>query len=218
MSLRRAERHRAAGEEVPASSRGQPEIRSHSAAVADDKESAGGPARVVTEDGAVQAELLAATRRGSPDALSALYERHGESVYDVAFRLTESSADAQDVVQEVFLGLPEALVTFDGRGSLEGWLRRVAVRTALLKLRRVRRRRETHLSLNRVPAAPARHIDRIELERALSQLPEALRVVLVLKEIEGFSHREIGDLLGIRPSASAVRLSRARQQLRNLLT
>jgi RNA polymerase sigma-70 factor (ECF subfamily) len=168
---------------------------------------------------ATRPEVLTRAGRGDRDALTQLYQEYAEGVYEAAFHLTESAADAQDVVQEVFLGLPEALRTYEGRGSFGSWLRTVTVRTALIKLRQRRRLREISLGFNRtgLSLAPAGHIDRIELERALSALPEKLRIVVVLKEIQGFSHREIAGLLGIRPSASAARLSRAREQLREHL-
>jgi RNA polymerase sigma-70 factor (ECF subfamily) len=164
-------------------------------------------------------EVLVRAGCGDRDALTHLYHEHAEVVYEAAFHLTESAADAQDVVQDVFLGLPEALRTYEGRGSFGSWLRTVTVRTALIKLRQRRRLREISLGFNRtgLSLAPTGHIDRIELERALSALPEKLRIVVVLKEIQGFSHKEIAGLLGIRPSASAARLSRAREQLRELL-
>lgn len=164
-------------------------------------------------------EVLARAGRGDRDALTRLYHEHADAVYETAFHLTESAADAQDVVQDVFLGLPEALRTYEGRGSFGSWLRIVTVRTALIKLRRHRRLREISLGFGRVGQSPAPEgdIDRIELERALGALSERLRVVVVLKDIQGFSHREIATLLGIRPSASAARLSRAREQLREYL-
>jgi RNA polymerase sigma-70 factor (ECF subfamily) len=168
---------------------------------------------------ATRPEVLRRAGRGDSDALTQLYHQHAEEVYEVAFHLTESAADAQDIVQEVFVGLPEALRTYAGLGSFDSWLRTVTVRTALVKLRQRRRLREISLGFSRtaLSLAPAGHIDRIELERALTALPEKLRIVVVLKEIQGFSHKEIAGLLGIRPSASAARLSRARHQLREHL-
>lgn len=168
---------------------------------------------------AARPEVLTRVGRGDGDALTQLYQEHAEGVYEVAFHLTESAADAQDVVQDVFVGLPEALRTYEGYGSFGSWLRTVTVRTALIKLRQRRRLREISLGFNRtgLSLAPAGHVDRIELERALSALPEKLRIVVVLKEIQGFSHKEIAGLLGIRPSTSAARLSRAREQLREHL-
>lgn len=163
-----------------------------------------------------EADLLEAATRGDPEALSRLYHGHAEGVYRLAFRLTESSADAQDVVQDVFVGLPEALRSFRSHGSFDGWLRRITARTALMKLRSQRLRREVPLSafghlLHRGEAAP---VDRMTLERAIASLPEELRFVIVLKEIEGFSHKEIAELLGISRANSEIRHYRALRALR----
>ena len=161
-------------------------------------------------------DLRRAAIAGEPEALSLLYHRHAEAVYRMAFRLTESSADAQDVVQDVFVGLPEALRSFRGEGSLQGWLKKLAARSALMRLRSQRDRREVPLAafghlLHRGEATP---VDRMSLERAIAALPEEIRVVVVLKEIEGFSHREIADLLGITRAYSEVRHYRGLRALR----
>jgi RNA polymerase sigma-70 factor (ECF subfamily) len=146
-----------------------------------------------------------------------LYRRYGARVYRIAYRLTGRPEDAEDVLQDVFLGLPEALRSYAARGSFAGWLHRVAARTALMRLRSARRRRETPLAASR-PALPAAGVvDRLAIEAAMASLPEPLRIVFVLREIEGYSHAEIGELLGIRAGASKVRLHRARRALRGLL-
>jgi RNA polymerase sigma-70 factor, ECF subfamily len=165
------------------------------------------------------ADLLRRVRGGSLEALGALYERHAGDVLSAAYRLLSSRPDAEDVMQDVFVGLPEALRRYDEKGSFSAWLGRVAVRTALMRMRAQRRRRE----------APQRHaewlpatgkelgVERVAAARALQSLPEGLRIVWVLKEIEGYSHAEIAGLLDISASASAVRLFRAWRSLRKEL-
>jgi len=167
-----------------------------------------------------QEALLAAVARGDSPGLERLYTDYGDTVYRIAFRLTESAADAKDVLQDVFVALPEALHTFDGRGSFEGWLKRVTVRTSLMKMRTRRRRRE--ISLGGLAGSIRQSerpdpVDQLELERAIAELPEQLRAVFVLKEIEGFTHDEIADLLQIKRGTSEVRLYRARRVLRTKL-
>lgn len=159
-------------------------------------------------------------RAASQEAIRELYLRHAEDVYRVAYRLTDSSADAADVVQDVFLALPVIIRKFEGLGSFESWLRKVTVRQALMKLRRRRRRREVSLSAPhlRLPShAPEPTVDGLELQRALESLSDDLRIVFVLSEVEGYSHDEIAELLGIRRNASEVRLHRARKRLRRIL-
>lgn len=169
-------------------------------------------------EGREQAALVAALRRGEPDALRDAYARHASDVHRIALRLTGSAADADDVLQDVFVGLPEALRAYEVRVSFGGWLRRVAARTALMRLRRRDRRREEPLAVEREPASRAGdEVDRVALERAIASLPDSLRAVFVLKEIEGYAHSDIAGMLGIGIGASEVRLHRAKQQLRGIL-
>ena len=79
-------------------------------------------------------------RAGSPDALAALYREHGHALYRLAYRLVGTREDAEDVVHDVFVGLPEALGRYQERGSFAGWLKRVTARLALMRLRTRTRR------------------------------------------------------------------------------
>lgn len=168
---------------------------------------------------ATDAELAERTIAGSADALAALYDRHAAGVHRLAYALLRSAAEAEDVVQDVFLALPRALRGYAGRGTLAAWLHRVAARTALMRMRAHRRRREDAIDLAPAPHAPRDSpVDRVALERALARLPEALRVVFVLKVVEGYSHDEVAALVGITTETSKVRLFRARKALQDLLS
>src|SRR5688500_13564731 len=92
-------------------------------------------------------DLVARAREGSAEALAALYTRYAPALMGVAYRLTGSAADAEDVLHDVFLGLPEALRHYDERGALESWLKRVAARVALSRVRARQRRREVALDV-----------------------------------------------------------------------
>lgn len=120
-------------------------------------------------------------------------------------------------MHDVFVGLPEALERYEERGSLVGWLNRVTARVALMRLRSRNRRREVALEVEGLGAAPSQDADRIALQAAVDALPDPLRVVLVLTEIEGYSHAEAAELLGISAGASRVRLTRALKRLRKVL-
>jgi len=134
----------------------------------------------------------------------------------VAYRLLVSQADAEDVVHDLFVGLPEALRRYDERGSMDSWLKKIVVRLALS---RIRARRDVPLAAAPEPETRVRdQVARMEIERALGALSPALRAVLVLKEIEGFSHAEIAGMLGISVAASEVRLHRALRQMRTMLS
>ena len=162
--------------------------------------------------------LVAAGRTGDPAALAALYRQFAGVAMAVAYRLLLSRADAEDVVHDLFLGLPEALRKYDERGALAAWLKRVTVRLALSRLRAPSRREVALEEAGAVGVAPADPAGRIDLADALAALPASLRAVLVLKEIEGFSHAEIAGLLGISTGASEVRLHRALRALRRALS
>lgn len=166
------------------------------------------------EDGS----LAAAAAAGSRDALAELYRRHRAAVHRVAYRFTGSLHDAEDVLQDVFVGLPRALRRYEEAGKFESWLKRVTARTALMRLRRSRRQGPP---LDFVEPKWLNHSDmlvqRLELREALRAMDTRLRLVFVLREIEGYSHAEIGDLLGISGGTSRVRLHRAWKDLRRRL-
>ena len=165
-------------------------------------------------------ELVERARDGSADALSELYVRYGRALMALAFRLMRSRADAEDVLHDVFLGLPEALQHYEERGSLESWLKRVTARVALSRLRSRSRANEVEL-LDDIAAPPSSATDALgdiaAVQRAIDALPDALRIVFVLREVEGYSHQEIADLLNITTTASGVRLHRAIRSLRRVL-
>ena len=164
--------------------------------------------------------LLREVKAGSAEALGALYARYADVVYRLACRVTGSSHDGEDVLQDVFLGLPRALERYEERGSFAPWLKRVTVRTALTRLRSRERKREAPLEeLGEAPAPGSAHhpVDRIALRRVLGEMPDGLRAVFLLREVEGYSHGEIGGLLGITSGASATRLLRAWTYLRKAM-
>jgi RNA polymerase sigma-70 factor (ECF subfamily) len=167
------------------------------------------------------AQLVARVRDGDADALSDLYARYGNTLMAVAFRLMGSAADAEDVLHDVFLGLPEALRGYHERGALEAWLKRVTTRVALTRLRSRGRAREVSFDDEDVPLPSHGNMERltdlIAVQRAIDALPETLRLVFVLREVEGYSHAEIAELLEITTNASEVRLHRAIRSLRRTL-
>lgn len=160
------------------------------------------------------AALARAARSGDAAALGGLYDAYADSLYRTAYRLSGNADDAQDIVHDCFVGLPQALRQYDERGNLAAWLRRVVVRLVLMRRRGDDRRREDSLDATPSPAlASASRTDaRAELDdvrRVIDALPIALRDVFVLKQIEGYSHEEIAQILGISAGASRVRLTRA---------
>jgi RNA polymerase sigma-70 factor (ECF subfamily) len=165
------------------------------------------------------AQLVSRIRAGHADALGELYARAAGRLGALAHRLTGSRQDAEDVVHDVFLGLPEALAHYDEQGQFEPWLRRVTARVALTRARGRQRRREHGLSAELPHAQATLSLDdKVALSSALDALPDSLRTVIVLKMIEGYSHAEIAELLEITPRASEQRLHRAVKALRSQFT
>ena len=166
-------------------------------------------------------ELLRRVRLGDAEALGGLYDAFGTALFRLAYRLTGTREDAEDVVHDVFVGLPEALGHYQERGRLGAWLARVTTRVALMRHRRRKNRREVGLGTADEVAAPLRHdwtSEHSALQRSVNALPVALRSVLVLKEMEGYSHAEIAEMLGISAVTSRVRLLRALRRVRRELT
>jgi RNA polymerase sigma-70 factor (ECF subfamily) len=160
-----------------------------------------------------EAELVRAIRAGDMDAFGELYRRFSPMLMSVAYRLLRSKEASEDVLHDVFVGLPEAMRKYNEQGRLGAWLKQVTARVALSVLRH----EET---IARHGQAGPSVIDRdphtkMTLDSAVASLPVSLRTVLVLKEIEGFSHAEIAGMLGISKGASEVRLHRALVALRD---
>jgi len=178
------------------------------------------PSRTAEAVSPDETALLARLRIGDDHALESLYHLHARRLFGLALRLTNSRDDAAEIIQDVFVGLPLALRSYAEQGAFGAWLRRITARLCLDRLRRNRRRHEVRLEPDHqgAVASPAGKIDAREaLEHAVATLPEALRSVFVLKEVEGYSHSEIADLLGIRRGTSEVRLLRAIRRLRQEL-
>lgn len=159
-------------------------------------------------------------RVGEPAAWEALYDEVGERVYRLLYRLTGDREAALDLTQDTFLRVVEKGAMFQSRGSLHGWVFRIATNLAREAFRRDRTRRRGLYRLSGTESRRAAARDpelRITLERAVAALSDKLRTVLLLYDVDGYSHPEISEMLGIPEGSSKARLSRARAQLRTLL-
>lgn len=164
--------------------------------------------------------LLARVGAGDHGALGTLYERWAPRLLRVAWRIVGGRAEAEDVLHDVFVALPRAASQYHPHGRAGAWLVQCATRAALMSLRSVRRRREAPMPPTELVAAlqADRRIDLLDLERRLAALPVGLRTVVVLHRIEGFSHAEVAETLGISEGNSRVRLTRALRLLAAPLT
>jgi RNA polymerase sigma-70 factor (ECF subfamily) len=174
---------------------------------------------IPTTGGAAARLDMVALRAGDPAALAAAYRLHAGPLLRTLRGFLANQEDAEDVLHDLFVGLPEALGRYEDRGVFGGWLRRVALRLALQRLRSRGRRREVGLEhAEPVTRASAEALpDQLAVERALASLPESMRTVVVLRELEGWAHQDIADFLGIREGAVMTRHCRAMKRLRLVL-
>lgn len=153
-----------------------------------------------------------------------LVAEHRSRVYSVALRVVRDPELAADVVQETFIRAWRGLSRFRGDSTFATWLHRIAVNTALTARKRAARTRSASLEVvEEVVAEPTVEADpdrrgevlalRERLERALDTLPPGQRAVVVLKDVEGWSHSEIAHSLDITEAAAKVRLHRAHRRL-----
>ena len=173
-----------------------------------------------TESGLSERELLRRAADGDARAIRSLYDRYAPRVYAVVRRIAADDDLAQDYAQEAWIRAIRALPTFRGDARFSTWLHRIAVNAALQALRRnaTRTKRESPVPAD-VAIAPA-HSDsllRRRLEQALEGLPEGMRQVLILHDVEGYTHEEIGDVLGVTPGTSKSQLFKARAKMRATL-
>ncbi len=159
--------------------------------------------------------LAAACAEGDTHVFEEIYRRFGSRMKSIAWNHLGNSSDAEDAVQETFLKVHRAATTFTGEASFATWVYRILVNTCYDLLRK-RRRRVEEAPLDDSLERSASSVDdmkRIALRRLLDQLPEQRRSVFTLFEIEGFSHAEIGQVLGISEGNSKWILFATKKEL-----
>jgi RNA polymerase sigma-70 factor, ECF subfamily len=164
-------------------------------------------------------ELVRRAQRGEEAASHALYRRYAPRVFAVVRRLAGDDALAEDWAQEAWIRAFRALPSFRGEAAFSTWLHRVAINSAL-QGRRTRARhhdRESPLTVEPEAGRAEPTVLRVTLDRALARLPDGMRQVLVLHDVEGFTHEEIGALLGIATGTSKSQLFKARAKMREIL-
>lgn len=167
-----------------------------------------------------ETQLIRQACDGDARAVRALYERYAPRVYAVVRRIAGNDETAQDYAQEAWIRAIRALPTFRGDARFSTWLHRIAVNAALQALRRAENRERRESPIPEGIAAPANRSDALlqqRLERALDRLPAGMRTVLILHDVEGYTHEEIGESLGIASGTSKSQLFKARARMRDLL-
>jgi RNA polymerase sigma-70 factor (ECF subfamily) len=172
------------------------------------------------------APLVDRLRRGEPRAFEDLVIGYQHRVFGVALRMLGNRAEAEELAQEVFLRAYRAIGEFRGDAKLSTWLYAIASRLCLNRLssgerRMARQGEETLTRLASSEIGPAEELERSELEaalhRAIAELADERRIVIVLRDLEGLSYEEIAAALELEPGTLRSRLHRARMDLRDKL-
>ena len=177
-----------------------------------------------------EAQLIERAKRGDAEAFQSLYDKHKRRVYSLCLRMTANTAEAEDLAQEAFLQLFRKIATFRGESAFSTWLHRLSVNVVLMHLRKkslpvVSLEETTQGTEEDSPKrdfgaddiALAGSIDRMQLQRAVENLPPGYRTIFVLHDIEGYEHNEIARIAGCSIGNSKSQLHKARMKLRDLL-
>lgn len=165
-----------------------------------------------------EAELIKACIDNDRLAQKELYDRYKGAMYTIAYRITNDFDLANDILQEAFIKIFRALPKFRQESTLGAWIKTIVVRTALSKIRRnpIFVPLENHsISDAIIDWGPS--LDADYLEKAIKALPSGYRTVFVLIEVEGYSHKEVAELLNISTGTSKSQLFYAKKKLRQLI-
>jgi RNA polymerase sigma-70 factor (ECF subfamily) len=174
-------------------------------------------------------ELIKRAQQGDTDAFASLFYAHKARIYSVCLRMTNNTAEAEDLTQDAFLQVFRKLETFRGDSALSTWLYRIAVNTVLMHFRK---KALKQVSLDEPFSQDAKtvrreygskdgrlagSVDRIALTRAIKELPAGYRTIFLLHEVEGYEHQEIAQLLDCSVGNSKSQLHKAKLRIRELL-
>jgi RNA polymerase sigma-70 factor (ECF subfamily) len=171
-------------------------------------------------------ELAQAAAKGDGQAFETLYRRHFRRVFALCLRMLGDPTLAEDLTQETFVNLFNKIGSFRGESAFTTWLHRMTVNQVLMYFRKASTRQELTTDEGETPVQIVRGtedpnampvVDRIALQRAISQLPPGYRTVFVLHDVEGYDHDEIAKTLGVSEGTSKSQLHKARLKLRTLL-
>jgi len=167
-----------------------------------------------------EAQLIRKACQGDDRSVRILYERYAPRVHAVVRRIAGDDELAQDYAQEAWIRAIRALPTFRGDSRFSTWLHRIAVNAALQAARKAETQRKRQAPMpEEVPVPPPGGdvLLQQQLEWALDRLPEGMRQVMILHDVEGYTHEEIGEVLGVTSGTSKSQLFKARARMRGLL-
>jgi RNA polymerase sigma-70 factor (ECF subfamily) len=166
--------------------------------------------------------ILQGCLKNNPTAQKALYEKFSAKMLSVCYRYGHNREDAEDMLQEGFIKVFAQMHTFQNRGSFEGWVRRIMIHTCINNLKKNKRFNESvdliHATSIQVKEESIPSIIQAkQVIECIRLLPIGYRTVLNLYAIEGFAHREIGEMLDIEESTSRSQYTRAKAMLEDIL-
>lgn len=167
-------------------------------------------------------ELVQGCVKKDPRAQKHLYDKFSRKMMGVCMRYSQSTEEAEDVLQNGFISIFLNIESFKGSGSLEGWIRRIIVNTALTNIRK-NKKLQQNIELESVEfmLPSTNEVSETsgakDLLKVIQTLPTGFRTVFNLYAIEGYSHKEIGDLLGISEGTSKSQYSRAKAHLQKMI-
>jgi len=154
---------------------------------------------------------------GDTHAFERLYRKHVGRIHALALRMMNGD-EAEEITQDVFVRCWEKLGTFRGESQFSTWLHRVAINVILARRAKHATRRsrfiEDEVAIDTAPAKPGHGDVTLDFEGAIQKLPEGARQIFMLHDVEGYRHKEIGEMLGITSGTSKAQLHRARMLLR----
>jgi RNA polymerase sigma-70 factor (ECF subfamily) len=166
--------------------------------------------------------LIAACLQNNPLAQRELYNKYSPKMLGVCYRFAANRADAEDMLQESFIKIFYKIKTYQNKGAFEGWIRRIVVHTCINFLKK-HQKFSNNLELEEAALAQVKEESLQSIMQAkqviecIRLLPIGYRTVLNLYAIEGYSHKEVGDLLDIGESTSRSQYTRAKAVLENIL-
>lgn len=171
----------------------------------------------------IHADLIERCRRGEQKAFHDLYKLYSKAMFNIALRIVNDRAEAEDVLQESFVSAFRNLNDFQERSTFGAWLKRIVINKSIGQIKR-RRFNLVALDEGTVDIGAEEEVDLAEEElqvghvrAAIGRLPDGYRIVLSLYLLEGYDHKEVSEILGITESTSKSQFLRARHRLKSIL-
>ncbi|HUX08593.1 MAG TPA: sigma-70 family RNA polymerase sigma factor [Acidobacteriota bacterium] len=169
----------------------------------------------------MEEKLIERCKNGDLRAFEDLYKQYGRKLYGLCLRMSGNEADAEELMQEVFVILLSKIKSFRGDARFSTWLYRITVNTCISHLRKKKIKQvsledepETSGALSVEPAPMAQHET---LKHGIAGLPAGYRAAVIMHDVQGLNHNEIAEIMGISVGASKSQLFKARRKLRDYL-